>query len=191
MNLERPLGEVPLISVKNFCFLKEETKIKLINDLLESKKIHDSDPESGEATASFLIRSDPDETIRKIYDQFYRLCEYIFGKFTLSEKHDFRCCALMTNNEYWKFNPHNHIETSTINGVYYVNIPKINDNYCGRFMVQFENLWYSYQPEPFELLIMPNFLVHDIAHHDSNEWRVSLNMEITTKETLKELVNRQ
>jgi hypothetical protein len=191
MELTRPLQDIPLISVKNFFTVKEENKQKLIPHLIKYKKIHDENNNSGGATASFQVEYDSYGILKTLYQQFYNLCYHIFGPFTLSDNHDDRICSLMTNNTYWEFNPHHHIATSTINGVYYLNLPKINDEYCGRFLVQWENAWYSYQPEPSELIIMPNFLVHDIAHHDSKEWRISINMEITTNETLKELVNGQ
>lgn len=191
MELTRPLGDIPIISIKNFFLIEEEKKQKLIPHLLKYKKIHDDEMSSRSSTYNFYVADDSDGVFRSLYNQFYSLCDYIFGPFTLSENHEGRICALMTNNSYWTFNPHNHIRTSTITSVYYLNIPKIEDEYCGRFMVQWENDWYSYQPEPNELIIMPNFLVHDISHHDSKEWRISINMEITTNETLKELVNRQ
>ncbi|MFZ9376666.1 MAG: hypothetical protein ACO25K_06040 [Candidatus Fonsibacter ubiquis] len=188
MELIRPLGDIPLISIKNFFIIEEENKQKLIPHLLKNKKEHD-ETVSGADTYSFLLEYDSYGILKSLYEQFFSLCSHIFGPFTLSEDHTDRLCGLMTNNNYWAFNPHHHIRTSTINGVYYLNIPKIEDEYCGRFMVQWNGSWHSYQPEPNELIIMPNFLVHDISHHDSSEWRISINMEIMTNETLKELVN--
>lgn len=191
MELTRPLETIPLISIKNFFIISEQNKQKLIPHLLKFKKIHDENKESGGSTASFYVEYDEYEILKTLYKHFYDLCFNIFGPFTLSDNHDSRICSLMTNNTYWEFNPHNHVATSTINGVYYLNIPKIDNEYCGRFLIQWENQWYSYQPEPNELIIMPNFLVHDISHHDSKEWRISINMEISTNETLKQLINGQ
>ena len=44
--------------------------------------------------------------------------------------------------------------------------------------------WIDYQPKPNELLIIPNYLVHDTAFHNTEEWRISLNFEIVTNNKL-------
>jgi hypothetical protein len=41
--------------------------------------------------------------------------------------------------------------------------------------------WHYYQPENDEIIIFPNYLVHDATAHKSKEWRISVNMEIICK----------
>ena len=76
------------------------------------------------------------------------------------------------------------------NSVYYLNVPYLWDNYeykpCGKilFYDRSESKWKSYQPEPYELLIMPNYLDHETEYHKTEEHRISLNFEIICDETI-------
>lgn len=189
MEYTRPLNQIPIISVKNFHTISENIKEQLIPHLFHYKKLHDETPSKQGPATSICVEYDSNGVLKDLYKKFHDVCLDIFGKFSLSEKNNNRICSLITNNSYWKFTPHHHIETCTLNGVYYLNIPKINGKYDGKLMILWNNKWNSYQPEPNELIIMPNFLVHDVSRHGSEEWRISINMEITTKETLDELVN--
>lgn len=114
----------------------------------------------------------------KLYDKFLRKSRLIFGNFKLTQSNSNACWSLCTNRNYWQSVPHNHIKTSTINSVFYLKVPKINGKYCGKILLYDDEKWNLYQPEPYELLIMPNYLVHDTEYHDTEEFRISLNFEI-------------
>ena len=119
--------------------------------------------------------------INGLYDKFYKVAQQLFN-FKVSEKSKRICWACITNNKYYDFVPHNHIKSSTINAVYYLNIPKVNKKLSGPVKFKVDNKWVYYQPENNELIFFPNYLIHDATKHDSKEWRVSINMEILCKE---------
>ena len=76
---------------------------------------------------------------------------------------------------------HNHLDTSTINGVYY-------------YQVEGDGIFFErngkelhYIPQQGELLIFPNDLNHKPAKTTSENWRYSINMEIKTEESASSL----
>ena len=188
VNVTRPFGDVPLLSIKNFLIATEDCKKDLMPHLLKCKEDYDNKlTEMGAlpASSSFPLLYDKYGIIKELKENYIRLCDYLFGPFTIS---DTNLCALMTNADYYAFNPHFH-KNSTICSVYYLQIPKRDEKYCGKFLVEWEGEWISYQPVPNELIVFPYWLVHDIEPHTSNDWRISINMDITTEENLKTLVN--
>ena len=108
----------------------------------------------------------------------------LFKEIDLADRNSTKCWSLCTNKDYWESVPHDHLETSTINTVYYLQIPKIGNNFCGKIRFLINNEWEDYQPKPNELLIIPNCLVHDTTFHNTEEWRISLNFEIITNNKL-------
>jgi hypothetical protein len=74
---------------------------------------------------------------------------------------------------YW----HNHIETSSINGVYYL---KVNEDERG-ILFAHEGKEYHYMPKNNDLIIFPNYLKH-LPLPSLTATRISINMEIITNE---------
>jgi len=109
-----------------------------------------------------------------MYDKFLDECKSTLGKFKLFKHNskDFHC--LCTNKNYYASVPHDHMFSSTIVGVYYLNVP---DN-KGAILFKVNDEWGSYQPSEKELLIFPSYLEHDTLKNDTEEWRISINMEI-------------
>jgi hypothetical protein len=72
--------------------------------------------------------------------------------------------------------------------VYYLNVP---DKTSGEIEFLGSNdKTFKYYPDTFELIIFPDYLVHKPNFSNSENWRVSVNMEIQTKETSLELFSR-
>ena len=112
--------------------------------------------------------------------KFRNTCTEIFGDLQyLPTNNDF-CWAYCSNNgdyaEIW----HNHMKTSTINSVYYLNVPK-----CSGGEIEFDlggGKVFKYKPKNFDLLIFPNYLRHRPLKVDSIDLRVSINMEFLCEE---------
>ena len=170
-----------IISIKNFLVLDDAKKESLMQEVLKSKEAHDNIHNSPKVLTNFKIQSQ-NPFFKILYDRMFSQCEAIFGKLEITENNSDACWSVVTNKDYWASVPHDHIRTAIINTVYYLNIPKIDGEYVGTFKyVDKENKWVDYQPEPFELLIMPAHLIHDTGYHNTEEWRISINMEILTK----------
>ena len=170
---------INVISFKEFFVPSDSEKDQLIMDVFHSKSLHDTKPQSPGANTNFQVIKDENNICKKIYQRFFETSEKIFGKITLDTKNSDACWSLCTNKDYWKSVPHHHIATSTINAVYYLQVPKVDEKYCGEILLFDNEKWEPYQPEPYELIIMPNYLVHDTKFHNTEEWRISLNFEIT------------
>ena len=174
-----------IISIKNFYDFNDKDRQKLIEDIFYCKHHHDNKPESKGVSTNFLVFLDRSNSLNKMYDKILEKSRKIFHKVDLSDKNSRKCWSLCTNKNYWKSVPHNHINTSTINTVYYLQVPKVNGKLCGEIKFFHNQKWIDYQPQPNELLIFPNDLVHDTSFHDTEEWRISLNFEILTKHQVK------
>lgn len=104
----------------------------------------------------------------------------IFDDFEISSNG--RCYAYVSNiNEYHPKNRiHNHAKTCSVNGVYYLNVPSEQSGMIS-FYDDSDKEVYVYQPETFDLLIMPNFVKHYPHRSLVEEYRVSINVEIYIK----------
>jgi hypothetical protein len=85
---------------------------------------------------------------------------------------------------------HNHLNTSTINSVYYLNVPITASIGQGSISFLLNGNKFTYKPENGDLLIFPDYLDHQINFLDDEEYRVSINMEIKCKESSEELFSR-
>tara|TARA_B100000287_G_C20489696_1_gene724592 strand:- start:95 stop:631 length:537 start_codon:yes stop_codon:yes gene_type:complete len=169
---------VNIITIRDFYIIDDDKKEILLEDIFYSKDKHDTKKDSVGIKKNFPILRDRNNITEILYKKFFKASENIFGRIDLHEGNSSQAWSLCTNKDYWESVPHDHKKSCTINAVYYLQIPKIDGKYCGmiRFLVDGE--WRDYQPEPYELIIMPNHLKHDTTFHDTEEWRISLNFEI-------------
>jgi hypothetical protein len=181
MRVDVPLKDVPVLSIKDFYKVNDFEKEKLIEKILDSKVAHDNHSKLQGTQSNFEILYDYNDHLKNLYQKFFNVSKSIFEPFEVSTKSVTTCWACVTNEDYYEFVPHNHIRTSTINSVYYLNIPKVNKNLSGPIKFQMNDEWHYYQPENDEIIIFPNYLVHDATAHKSKEWRISVNMEIICK----------
>lgn len=115
------------------------------------------------------------------FNRLYKNFEYhamdSLNKFSLSKENQRRCWAFVSSRSnapmYW----HNHKETSTINGVYYL---KVNEDERG-ILFAHQGKEYHYMPKNNDLIIFPNYLKH-LPLPSLSATRISINMEITTNE---------
>lgn len=189
IKVDVPFNNAPVLSIKNFHKFNTFEKEKLIEKILDSKDHFDSQPNSLKTQSNFEILYDHNNLLINLYEKFFNTAKTLFGDFKVSEKSKTTSWACVTNEDYYDFVPHNHLKTSTINSVYYLNIPKVNRNLSGPIKFQVNNEWLYYQPENFELIFFPNYLVHDATVHQSKEWRISINMEIICEENIDYVSN--
>lgn len=170
-----------ILSIKNFITLNPVEHKTIMREIFESKNIYDHNHAGQKASHNFKIQSQH-IFFKYLYEKLLSECETVFGPLTLAEHNSKELWGYCTNKDYWESVPHDHSTTSVINSVYYVNVPKEGERYLGPFKyINKHGEWVDYQVEPFELLIMPGHITHDTGFTNSEEWRVSLNMEIITK----------
>ena len=154
---------LPVISIKDF--YKFSNKKKIVKEILSQML---------EGGCQFKLKST--KNYYSLYKKFVRFSEDKFGNLNITS--DMNIWALCTNKDNWKSKVHNHIKTSTINSVYYLNIPKLDFKNQGAIKLYYNEKWYNYIPSENELLIFPNYLTHDTEYNKTNDFRISINMEI-------------
>ena len=116
----------------------------------------------------------------KLYDTFIEACEHIFGKLTISSNNR-RNCWVCVSDRYTNQSVHNHKDSAVINGVYYFSVPDIKSGKL-RFYDEANLLLNEFQPTPNTLILFPNYLHHQPSNCDSDEYRISINMELLCEE---------
>lgn len=169
---------IPIILVENFLVPSEKDKKNILINIFKSKKKYDK---SGKKPFySYVIEEDYNFFLKNLYNEYVLTCFKIFGNIKISKKSRTTCWGYCSNsndyNSYW----HDHIKSSTINAVYYINIPP-NSSGPLFFRIPKNNNEYeifSYHPKNYDLLIFPNYLEHKPIPPSSEEYRVCINMEI-------------
>ena len=174
-----------LLSIKNFCYVCAEDRIKINNSIEENLSIFIS--EGGkfggklEGIGNFPL--DKDETLffSYLYEKFKDFCYKFFGNFHISPQNQTTCWCYRSNIKESICEWHNHLATSTINGVYYYQVEG-----DGIFFKR-QGKEFNYVPQQGELLIFPNDLDHKPDVATSETRRYSLNMELITQESASTL----
>ena len=126
---------------------------------------------------------------KTLYDGFVKASKKHLGKFKLKDMNKDTCWAVASNKDFIpSVNWHNHIMTSAINSVFYLNIPK--DMKGGE--IQFKNRSgnvLTLKPKNNQLLIFPGWMWHNPVNVESQELRLSINMEIITQEKMEDVFN--
>ncbi len=179
------LSEYNLLSIKDFCHVRVEDRIKINNSIEENLSIFIRAGgkfwDGSQGIGNFPL--DKDETLffSHIYENFKDLCYKLFGNFHLSSHNQTTCWCCRSNIKESICEWHNHLYTSTINGVYYYQVEG-----DGIFFKR-NGKEFHYIPQQGELLIFPNDLDHKPAVATSETQRYSLNMELITQESASTL----
>jgi hypothetical protein len=127
--------------------------------------------------------ADPHGDFKKLYQYFFNTAELLFGKLDLAPRHKTWCWANVYNTHGYKTNMHNHINTGSINCVYYLKMPANIPAYEGGLALEKNEEFFGiYQPTAGDMIIMPSEVVHAPQFHSSEDYRIAINMEISTKQ---------
>jgi hypothetical protein len=166
------LNNNPLIISYN---LKNEINLKnLYNYIIKTRKI----PNIG---YNYLLNNNKD--LENLYDVINNKILNTFKKTNIinTEK---RCWAFVTDKKYNKGSEwHNHVNTSTINTVFYLKTVKDKG-----IDFKLDDFYLSHYPLQGELLIFPNYLNH-LPHVSKNKIRIAINIEFLSKLNVSEIFN--
>lgn len=175
-NYKLSVDSLPVILVENFLVPTEDDKKSIIFNIFKSKKKYNDLCEEKKNFYSYVIENDYNLFLKKLYNNYLRFCFKVFGHFSISKQNSHLCWAYCSNssdyNSYW----HDHTKTSTINSVYYINVPE-NSGGPILFKDSKDNL-FSYHPKNYDLIVFPNYLEHKPNPPTSEEYRIAINMEI-------------
>jgi hypothetical protein len=176
-------GSVPIILIENFLMPSKEDKNNILNSIFEAKKKHE---QSEKKYYSYIVEHDYNNFLKKLYNNFLISCFKIFDNFEISKRNSSNCWAYCSNandyNSYW----HDHKRSSTINSVYYINIPKDSGGPLFFRIPKNNNEFeiYSYFPKNYDLIIFPDYLEHKPMPPSSDDYRICINMEIICETAL-------
>lgn len=112
-----------------------------------------------------------------LYYKFIFECINLFGPFSLLHTNSKEIFAYVSNNHNFEGTIHNHESTSVINAVYYFNVPDAEGGYLN-FYDSRDKIIYQHKPSNNQLIIFDGTLLHMPMKLESDEFRISLNMEV-------------
>ena len=178
---KKKLLEYNIISVKDFYHVSLKDRVKINNSIEENLSIFYAQGHDLYSYYNFPLFKDDTLFFSKLYENFKKLSYRFFGNFHISPQNKTTCWCYRSNVKESGINWHNHLYTSTINGVYYYQVDGDGITF------QHNGKEFHYIPEQGELLIFPNHLYHKPDITTSDNWRYSINMELTTTESCLEL----
>ena len=180
-------SNLPYIVIEDFWHPTEQQKQKMIAHVNAERleKRSADDVEDNAWTTSTWLAEDEDDLFRQLHEMFLDQIEECFGKYQLRKKHRKGCFGYTSSNRYWAFDPHQH--PCEVNAVYYLNLPKTDNELWGALMLCEDPN--SNQPKPWDyiipkegmLVLMPGWLWHDPLYVPSKEHRISINLEAYLK----------
>lgn len=150
-------------------------KNKLYDEIIEDFK--------SEEVRSFLVKSNNFKLDKKydfintIYEKFLQKSTKLFGTIQLNPTNIKDGWAYINNKNFYKNGIHNHLNTSTINSVYYLNVPDAKTGSVNFFDNE-HNVIYTHHPKEKELIIFPNYMLHEPCQSMTDEYRIAINLEI-------------
>lgn len=190
MNFKKLNEDFPIFIWEKFYVLNDIERKKLMLIVLKNKKNnHSIGP--GIGGGSFKITEDETHFFNKLYKKFLESAFDFFGILNISPKNSSMCWSYSSNcvdHGYGLI--HNHMSTSTINSVYYLNVPDCATEESGSIQFFLGEKTFSYRPNNFDLIIFPNYLDHRINFLNDPEYRISINMEILCEEDSYQLFQR-
>ena len=188
MNPIIPNKDYPILLFKNFKIPEDHIKEKFINKISEEKG--NLGPAGSEAL-SFRLEFDCENFLFDLYYDFVEISKKHLKKFTISDENIKKYWAYGTNRFDPHYQWHDHVRTSTINGVYYLRIPKTvtgceldlsKGDLKSLYVENSPANFFRFFPEENDLIIMPNYMPHAPRQPLCDEYRISINVEILCNE---------
>lgn len=126
---------------------------------------------------NFLVRSEH-PFWGALYDRLLAACEAYFWPLTPHPTSTRRCWAYVQSCDVASPVWHDHLNTSTVNGVYYLSVPDPR----GQIWFQHLERIFRVTPEEGYLYIFPRWLAHKPIPQQERQHRVSLNIELISCE---------
>ena len=128
---------------------------------------------------SFPLKSNR-ESFDELYRNLLEISEDLFDGLRLLENNKRTCWAYLTNRDFYRGGIHDHMRTSVINAVYYLQVPKTKSYKEGgiSFYDEENNEVFCFKPRAGDLVIFPNHLKHQPHQSHTDDFRIAINMEI-------------
>ena len=181
---KKKLLKYNIISIKDFYNVSLKDRVKINKSIEENFLICRETGYDFSGYFNFPIVKDDTLFFSKLYKNFKKISHRFFGNFHLSPENLTRCSCYRSNIKESICEWHNHLATSTINGVYYYQVEGDGITFTHK------GKEFHYVPQQGELLIFPNDLYHKPDIATSDNWRYSINMELMTQESASTLFKK-
>ena len=181
---KKKLLKYNIISIKDFYHVSLKDRVKINNSIEKNLLICHSYGYDFSEYYNFPLDDDYTLFFSNLYEKYKKLCYQIFDNFHVSSQNKSRCLCYRSNKDWSGINWHNHLATSTINGVYYYQVEGDGITFTHK------GKEFHYVPQQGELLIFPNDLFHKPDIATSDNWRYSINMELMTQESASTLFKK-
>lgn len=174
----------PIILIENFSVPTKEQKDFIVKSIVR-KKEKNNDNNSG--ANNVKVTDDYDNFIKNTYNKFVSTSKEILNPFTISKNNSTQAWTYCTNQYDHIHVWHNHITTSTINSVYYLQVPNCGG---GQLEIEYNNKRLDYLPKENDFIIFPNFINHAPRRPFCDQYRISINFEIACEENSKQIFSK-
>ena len=186
---KKKLLKYNIISIKDFYNVSLKDRVKINNSIEENLSlwhVHGKRMYGNDFSKYYNFPLYRDDTLffSKLYKNFKKISHRFFGNFHLSPENLTRCSCYRSNIKESICEWHNHLATSTINGVYYYQVEGDGITFTHK------GKEFHHVPQQGELLIFPNDLFHKPDIATSDNWRYSINMELMTQESASTLFKK-
>jgi hypothetical protein len=166
-------NDLPIYSfILDINYDKEKLYDEIINDF-KSKE-----------TQNFLTSGSNNFKLNKKYDfvnivykKLLQESTKLFGELQLDPTNIKDGWAYINNKKFYKKGIHNHLNSSTINSVYYLTVPDTETGSINFFNGE-HNIIYTHHPKEKELIIFPNYMLHEPCQSMTDIYRIAVNLEI-------------
>tara|TARA_R100001163_G_C5053088_1_gene189688 strand:+ start:1093 stop:1653 length:561 start_codon:yes stop_codon:yes gene_type:complete len=173
------MKDFPIIRIDDFYKFGRGERKRVCNSVIKQIKRADWDNNYKLNESKFT---------KSLYEKFLNTSKELLDKFTLNKNYNKSSCWAVASNKDFipSVNWHNHILTSTINSVYYLHIPEKMKGGEIEFKSRRKDIL-KITPKTNELYIFPGWLWHNPINVESEELRLSINMEICTLEQPRDI----
>jgi len=164
----------PLVIKKNFKKIFSDISEDMIHHLLKFRRLK----------SNFQIGNNKNFDL--LYNTFLNFIKSSFINYTIKNlEYKYWGCLI---DKYFAINSwHNHLTTSTINGVFYLKIDEENEN---GLAFKINNEIKVYKPKLYDMIVFPNFLEHKpLIPKKLNKTRISINTEVFCREISTDIFN--
>ena len=177
--MQNLLNDNPIIVCKNLSYIFKDKKEDMINSCLQHRAGNDF---------SFPVKMT--NNYQLLYKEFNKFIDESFSKFTRLENtyhNQPKCWAYLfddsTRNTSW----HNHIDSASINGVFYLKLTGEKEN---GILFRNDNTEFSVIPDEFDLLLFAGNTDHYPMPPDNRDLRLSINMESMCEESVSDIFRK-
>lgn len=162
--------------------LKEDLRQEVVSALLEQHHAHDYPPEDNNIALTGPFVQFCSALLRN-------RAAHILGDYrsTPDPRTEDGWAYIMNRHNYRGTNIHTHSNTCTLTGVYYLSVPSHDDPDNGAidFWDNTDTLLGTHRPQQDDFLVFPAHLRHSIRCNDSDEYRISINVELRAEPTFQ------